>query len=169
MDKETCVHDLQAHNKEIYTIKWSSTGPGTNNPNANLVLASASFDSTVRLWDVERGDCLHTLTRHKEPVYSVAFSPDGKFLASGQYKIIVFTQRLILSFCNVNHNVYNSFQVPLTSASTSGARRPAGSCTATRVRAASLRSAGTARETRSALQTLREPSLSSTSENKLTD
>ena len=47
------------------TIKWSSTGPGTNNPNANLVLASASFDSTVRLWDVERGDCLHTLTRHK--------------------------------------------------------------------------------------------------------
>ena len=85
MDKDTCVHDLQAHNKEIYTIKWSCTGPGTPNPNANLVLASASFDSTVRLWDVERGDCLHTLTRHKEPVYSVAFSPDGKFLASGSF------------------------------------------------------------------------------------
>ena len=47
MDKDTCVHDLQAHNKEIYTIKWSCTGPGTPNPNANLVLASASFDSTV--------------------------------------------------------------------------------------------------------------------------
>ena len=46
MDKDTCVHDLQAHNKEIYTIKWSCTGPGTPNPNANLVLASASFDST---------------------------------------------------------------------------------------------------------------------------
>ena len=65
MNRDSCVHDLQAHSKEIYTIKWSSTGPGTNNPNANLVLASASFDSTVRLWDVERGDCLHTLTRHK--------------------------------------------------------------------------------------------------------
>jgi len=85
MDRDKCLHDLQAHQKEIYTIKWSPTGPGTANPNMNLVLASASFDSTVRLWDVERGTCLHTLTRHKEPVYSVAFSPDGKFLASGSF------------------------------------------------------------------------------------
>ncbi|XP_055386131.1 F-box-like/WD repeat-containing protein TBL1XR1 [Condylostylus longicornis] len=85
MKQDTCVHDLQAHSKEIYTIKWSPTGPGTQNPNTNLILASASFDSTVRLWDVERGVCIHTLTKHTEPVYSVAFSPDGKHLASGSF------------------------------------------------------------------------------------
>ncbi|KAJ3594876.1 hypothetical protein NHX12_004181 [Muraenolepis orangiensis] len=85
MKQDMCVHDLQAHSKEIYTIKWSPTGPGTNNPSANLMLASASFDSTVRLWDVERGVCIHTLTRHQEPVYSVAFSPDGRHLASGSF------------------------------------------------------------------------------------
>lgn len=85
MKQDTWVHDLQAHSKEIYTIKWSPTGPGTHNPNMNLTLASASFDSTVRLWDVERGVCIHTLTKHTEPVYSVAFSPDGKFLASGSF------------------------------------------------------------------------------------
>lgn len=39
MKQDNCVHDLQAHNKEIYTIKWSPTGPGTSNPNANLMLA----------------------------------------------------------------------------------------------------------------------------------
>jgi transducin (beta)-like 1 len=55
MKQDTCVHDLQAHNKEIDTIKWSPTGLGTNNPNMNLILASASFDSTVRLWEVELG------------------------------------------------------------------------------------------------------------------
>lgn len=85
MKHDSCVHDLQAHSKEIYTIKWSPTGPGTQNPNTNLILASASFDSTVRLWDVERGLCIHTLTKHTEPVYSVAFSPDGKHLASGSF------------------------------------------------------------------------------------
>lgn len=39
MKQDTCVHDLQAHNKEIYTIKWSPTGAGTSNPNAALILA----------------------------------------------------------------------------------------------------------------------------------
>jgi hypothetical protein len=33
------VHDLQAHSKEIYTIKWSPTGKGTANPNMNSILA----------------------------------------------------------------------------------------------------------------------------------
>jgi len=85
LSRESWLHNLHAHSKEIYTIKWSPTGAGTMNPNANLILASASFDSTVRLWDVERGESLHILSRHTEPVYSVAFSPDGKYLATGSF------------------------------------------------------------------------------------
>ena len=58
------MRDLRDHTKEIYTIKWSPTGPGSNNPNADLVLASASFDSTIRLWDPHTGHCRHVLDKH---------------------------------------------------------------------------------------------------------
>ena len=34
---------------------------------------------------MERGTCLYTLHHHQDPVYSVAFSPDGKLLASGSF------------------------------------------------------------------------------------
>lgn len=85
MDSYKCMWTLTDHEKEIYTIKWSPTGPESDNPNRDLVLASASFDATIKLWDVERGECLRSLTKHTDPVYSVAFSPDGKFLASGSF------------------------------------------------------------------------------------
>ncbi|XP_020206025.1 WD40 repeat-containing protein HOS15 isoform X1 [Cajanus cajan] len=83
MKQDTYLHDLREHSKEIYTIRWSPTGPGTNNPNQKLVLASASFDSTVKLWDVELGKLIYSLDGHRHPVYSVAFSPNGEYLVSG--------------------------------------------------------------------------------------
>ncbi|XP_055821413.1 WD40 repeat-containing protein HOS15-like [Solanum dulcamara] len=83
MKQDVCLHDFREHHKEIYTIKWSPTGAGTSNPNKQLLLASASNDSTVKLWDVELGRLLHSLNSHREPIYSVAFSPNGEYLASG--------------------------------------------------------------------------------------
>jgi len=79
------LHDFRLHTKEIYTIKWSPTGPGTKNPSKPLLLATASFDSTVKLWNVESGECVMTLCKHTEPVYSVAFNPTGEYLASGSF------------------------------------------------------------------------------------
>src|SRR5262249_7501165 len=46
-------------------------------------LASGSNDTTVRLWDPATGRELATLKGHSAWVYSLAFSPDGKALASG--------------------------------------------------------------------------------------
>ncbi|KHN04465.1 F-box-like/WD repeat-containing protein TBL1XR1 [Glycine soja] len=83
LKQDNFLHNLKEHVKGIYTIRWSPTGPGTNSPNQQLVLASASFDSTIKLWDVELGSVLYTLNGHRDPVYSVAFSPNGEYLASG--------------------------------------------------------------------------------------
>ncbi|HLJ95396.1 MAG TPA: protein kinase [Gemmataceae bacterium] len=46
-------------------------------------LASAASDNTVKIWDGETGQQVLALKGHTAPVWSIAFSPDGKRLASG--------------------------------------------------------------------------------------
>lgn len=46
-------------------------------------LLSASFDGTVRLWEIETGKLLRTFEGHTNHVLAVAFSPDGKRALSG--------------------------------------------------------------------------------------
>ncbi len=45
-------------------------------------MASCSEDNTVKLWGVESQKEVTTLRGHSSWVNSVAFSPDGKYLAS---------------------------------------------------------------------------------------
>ncbi|KAF5834951.1 WD40-repeat-containing domain protein [Dunaliella salina] len=94
-----CVHDLKEHKKEVYSIRWSPTGPNSPNPNLPLLLATASFDTTVKLWDVDQGRCVHTLRGHTESVYSVAFSPNGRCTNSTMSGMHTNRHNVALSLC----------------------------------------------------------------------
>lgn len=61
---------LGKHLKQIYEVNFS--------PNSQI-LASASVDGTIKLWDIN-GSLITTLKPSLEPILSVNFSPDGKTL-----------------------------------------------------------------------------------------
>jgi WD40 repeat protein len=64
---------LTEHTADVYDVTFS--------PKGNL-LASASADKTIRLWDARSEKVVRTLEGHSDIVRSVAFSPDQKALAS---------------------------------------------------------------------------------------
>ena len=56
-------------------------------PSGNYV-ASASFDTTWRLWDVTTSQELLLQEGHSKEVYSVDFQDDGALVASGSVIIV---------------------------------------------------------------------------------
>jgi WD40 repeat protein len=47
------------------------------------MIASASSDHTLRLWDVRRKKAVTTLTGHNGRAFSVTWSPDSRTIVSG--------------------------------------------------------------------------------------
>jgi serine/threonine protein kinase len=71
---------LQGHTGEVFGLAFAPAPRGQPPP---ALLASASTDHMIRLWDPVTGKALTTLTGHQEAVLAVAFAPDGQTIASG--------------------------------------------------------------------------------------
>jgi WD40 repeat protein len=75
---------------EDFRSRRGESSPGTEARSAVLPFRrtdrpspSGSFDNTIKLWDVASGLELRTLAGHGHFVEAVAYSPDGRILASG--------------------------------------------------------------------------------------
>ncbi|MEH1993302.1 AAA-like domain-containing protein [Nostoc sp.] len=66
-------NQLEGHSSVVSSVVFSPDGK---------TLASASDDSTIKLWNRDTGKEITTLSGHSSSVISVVFSPDGKTLAS---------------------------------------------------------------------------------------
>jgi len=67
-----CLKRLPGHTSYITSVRFDGEG----------LLASGSWDYSIRLWEVSSENCLKTLEGHSDSVWSVNFDEKG-LLASG--------------------------------------------------------------------------------------
>lgn len=90
---------LKRNTEEVEAITFSANGK---------LLASGGDSEELNLWNVETGERIFTLTGHKSLTRALAFSPDGKNLASVSYDAIFLwdiTTRTQISKCKTDFGI----------------------------------------------------------------
>src|SRR6185437_14087353 len=67
------IKELRGHRAAVYAVAFRPDGER---------MATASFDHTIKVWDVHAGRVVRTFTGHQDKVLALAYSADGKQLAS---------------------------------------------------------------------------------------
>ncbi|KAI7207707.1 Nuclear distribution protein [Hortaea werneckii] len=80
-DEYKNIRTLPGHDHSVSSVRFIPSGAAGAPLSGNL-LASASRDRTIRIWDVTTGYCLRTLRGHGDWVRSLSPSPDGRYLLS---------------------------------------------------------------------------------------
>jgi WD40 repeat protein len=87
---DACRSVLKGHSDRVLAVVFS--------PDGQLV-ASASSDTTVRVWETATGYCRSVLEGHSHEVSAVAFSPDGQLVASASSDTTVRVWETATGYC----------------------------------------------------------------------
>jgi WD40 repeat protein len=94
---------LFGHSGYVQDLAYSPDG---------TLLASASDDKTIKLWNVAARQCVRTLVGHSScPVRSISFTPDGSFLASGSSDRTIRLWSITSGHCIESLNVMSGSNV----------------------------------------------------------
>jgi WD40 repeat protein len=75
------IYTLYGHTSHVWSIDIDHT---------DHLIASASTDFSIRLWDLATGQFIKNFTAHSSPVLSISFNPQGDILASGSIDNDIF-------------------------------------------------------------------------------
>ncbi|POR34530.1 Vegetative incompatibility protein HET-E-1 [Tolypocladium paradoxum] len=73
---DRCIQKLEGHDECVTSVAFSH--------DSGLV-ASASVDTTVRLWRATMDDCVEKVNSHSDGVFSISLSHDSALVASGSF------------------------------------------------------------------------------------
>jgi hypothetical protein len=83
------LRTFQGHSGPVFSVafspdgKWLATATGSETTYTGRLAVPRFGEGTAVLWEASSGQRLRTFQGHSGPVFSVAFSPDGKWLATG--------------------------------------------------------------------------------------
>ncbi|KAJ2078197.1 ubiquitin-binding SDF ubiquitin ligase complex subunit met30 [Coemansia sp. RSA 988] len=98
LEQRQCVRTFSGHSHHVQSLQLSSDGPLTSasanrksgqqqlpgrnsEDDARPFMITGSLDSTMRVWDIDTGECLDTIFGHIEGIWSLAF--DSLRIVSG--------------------------------------------------------------------------------------